>query len=87
MILLIALGYVRSDQDTLAIAILIFTVSISSASHVGFLVNHIDLSPNYAGIIMGICNTFANGMALIAPLLVGAIVTNSVSYIPYLVIH
>lgn len=87
MILLIVLGYVRSDQDSLAIVILIFTVSISSASHVGFLVNHIDLSPNYAGIIMGICNTFANGMALIAPLLVGAIVTNTVSYIFAYTLH
>ncbi|XP_034476782.1 putative inorganic phosphate cotransporter [Drosophila innubila] len=77
MILLIALGYVSKDQDTLAVVLLILTVGISSAAHVGFLINHIDLSPNFAGIIMGICNCIANFMSLAAPLVVGVIVTNN----------
>ncbi|KAH8306921.1 hypothetical protein KR044_001082, partial [Drosophila immigrans] len=74
--LLIALGYVPKDNDSLAVVLLIFTVGISSASHVGFLINHIDLSPNYAGILMGICNGIANFMSLAAPLLVGIVVTD-----------
>ncbi|XP_060656912.1 putative inorganic phosphate cotransporter [Drosophila nasuta] len=73
---LIALGYVTKEYDFLAVVLIIFTVAISSASHVGFLINHIDLSPNYAGILMGICNCVANLVALVAPLLVGAIVTD-----------
>ncbi|KAH8407686.1 hypothetical protein KR222_010729, partial [Zaprionus bogoriensis] len=77
MLLLIALGYVPKDQDTLAVFLLILTVGVSSASHVGFLVNHIDLSPNFAGIIMGLCNAFANSAGLVAPLIVGAIVTDN----------
>ncbi|XP_064542911.1 putative inorganic phosphate cotransporter [Drosophila montana] len=76
MCLLIALGYVPQHMDTLAVVLLTLTVGISSASHVGFLINHIDLSPNFAGILMGICNGIANFMSLAAPLLVGIVVTD-----------
>lgn len=82
MIMLIALGYVGKEQDTAAVILLILTVGISSAAHVGFLINHIDLSPNYAGILMGICNCVANLMSLAAPLVVGFIVTDNVSQFP-----
>ncbi|TDG48327.1 hypothetical protein AWZ03_005282 [Drosophila navojoa] len=75
--LLIALGYVPASMDTLAVVLLTFTVAIGSASNSGFLINHIDLSPNFAGIIMGICNCFANCMSLAAPLVVGGIVTDN----------
>ncbi|EDW02608.1 putative inorganic phosphate cotransporter [Drosophila grimshawi] len=76
MCLLIALGYVPQDKDTLSVVLITLTVGLISASHVGFLINHIDLTPNYAGIIMGICNCVANCMSLAAPLLVGVIVTD-----------
>ncbi|EDW61464.1 putative inorganic phosphate cotransporter [Drosophila virilis] len=76
MCLLIALGYVPRHMDSLAVVLLTLTVGISSASHVGFLINHIDLSPNFAGILMGICNAIANLMSLAAPLLVGIVVTD-----------
>lgn len=36
--------------------------------------NHIDISPNYAGTLMGLTNGAANIMSIIAPLLVGFIV-------------
>ncbi|KAL7737228.1 hypothetical protein ACLKA6_005410 [Drosophila palustris] len=73
----ISLSFQSQDQDTLAVVLLILTVGISSAAHVGFLINHIDLSPNYAGILMGICNCIANFMSLAAPLVVGVVVTNN----------
>ncbi|XP_017836066.1 putative inorganic phosphate cotransporter [Drosophila busckii] len=76
MCLLIGLGYVPKDNDTLAVVLLTSTVGITAATHVGFLINHIDLTPNFAGILMGICNAVANVMSLLAPLLVGVIVTD-----------
>ncbi|TDG48328.1 hypothetical protein AWZ03_005283 [Drosophila navojoa] len=76
MCLLIALGYVTKEQDTLAVVLLTFTVGINTACHLGFQVNHIDLSPNFAGTLMGISNTLASVMSLSAPLLVGVIVTD-----------
>ncbi|KAI8118081.1 putative inorganic phosphate cotransporter [Lucilia cuprina] len=76
MISLIGLGYVTADQTNLAIVLLTITVGINGATYLGFQVNHIDLSPNFAGILMGITNCAANIMSIIAPLIVGFIVTN-----------
>ncbi|XP_030556489.1 putative inorganic phosphate cotransporter [Drosophila novamexicana] len=76
MCLLVALGYVPKEQDSLAVVLLTLTVGINAACHLGFQVNHIDLSPNFAGTLMGISNGLASIMSLSAPLLVGVIVTN-----------
>ncbi|EDW02609.1 putative inorganic phosphate cotransporter [Drosophila grimshawi] len=76
MCLLVALGYVPKEHDTLAVVLLTLTVGLNSAIHLGFQVNHIDLSPNYAGTLMGISNALASIMSLSAPLLVGVIVTD-----------
>ncbi|XP_030381273.1 putative inorganic phosphate cotransporter isoform X2 [Scaptodrosophila lebanonensis] len=74
MISLIALGYVPSNHSNVAVALLTITVGISAATYLGFQVNHIDLSPNYAGTLMGITNAAANIASGIAPLASGAIV-------------
>ncbi|XP_018804061.1 PREDICTED: putative inorganic phosphate cotransporter isoform X1 [Bactrocera latifrons] len=76
VISLIGLGYVSADDITLAIVLLTVTVGINASTYLGFQVNHIDLSPNYAGILMGITNCAANIMSIIAPLIVGFIVTD-----------
>uniref|UniRef100_A0A0K8VMD7 Putative inorganic phosphate cotransporter n=1 Tax=Bactrocera latifrons TaxID=174628 RepID=A0A0K8VMD7_BACLA len=76
---LILLGYLREDQSSLAVGLLVILIGVNSAAYLGFLTNHIDLSPNFAGILMGVANCMANLMAVVAPLLVGFIVTDSVS--------
>lgn len=78
MVTLIALGYVNADQINLAIILLTITVGINGSTYLGFQVNHIDLSPNFAGVLMGITNCCANIMSIIAPLIVGFIVSNEV---------
>lgn len=75
---LILLGYLREDQSSLAVGLLVILIGVNSAAYLGFLTNHIDLSPNFAGILMGVANCMANFMGVIAPLLVGFIVTDSV---------
>ncbi|XP_017839852.1 putative inorganic phosphate cotransporter [Drosophila busckii] len=72
---LIVLGYV--PDATWGIVVLTFTVGISAATYLGFQVNHIDLSPNYAGTLMGITNGAANVMSGLAQIVVGSIVLNS----------
>ncbi|XP_017477909.1 PREDICTED: putative inorganic phosphate cotransporter [Rhagoletis zephyria] len=74
---LISLGYLRADQGDLAIALLTTTVTISTIAHFGFSVNHLDLAPNFAGTLMGIVNCSANVMSIIAPLVVGYVVTDT----------
>lgn len=41
-----------------------------------FFINHMDLSPNYAGTLLGITSAFGNVMSIIAPIFVGHIVTD-----------
>ncbi|CAD7015095.1 putative inorganic phosphate cotransporter [Ceratitis capitata] len=74
---LILLGYMRADQSNLAVGLLVMLIGVNSAAYLGFLTNHIDLSPNYAGVLMGVANCMANLMSVLAPLLVGFIVTNT----------
>ncbi|EDW09107.2 putative inorganic phosphate cotransporter isoform X1 [Drosophila mojavensis] len=74
MLSLIGLGYVPQENSVLAVVLLTLTVGISAATYLGFQVNHIDLSPNYAGTLMGITNAAANVMSGLAPLAVGQIV-------------
>ncbi|KAM7343118.1 putative inorganic phosphate cotransporter isoform 2-T3 [Cochliomyia hominivorax] len=76
MACLIGLGYMTEDKKTFAIVLLTIAVGLNAASICGFLVNHMDLSPNFAGLMMGITNCIANISSLCAPLVVGAIVND-----------
>ncbi|XP_068146982.1 putative inorganic phosphate cotransporter isoform X1 [Drosophila tropicalis] len=76
MVTLIGLAYVDTDESTTAVVLLCFTVGMNGSTYLGYQMNHIDLSPNFAGVLMGITNCVANIMSIIAPLLVGFIVTD-----------
>lgn len=73
---LIALGYMTEDTKDYAIVLLTIAVGFNAASLCGYLVNHMDLSPNFAGPLMGITNCVSNICSLVAPLVVGAIVSD-----------
>lgn len=74
------LGYVSANESDLAVVLLTVTVAISSITHFGWQVNHIDLSPHFSGTLVGLTNTAANVMSIIAPLVVGYIVTDPVIF-------
>ncbi|XP_011176613.2 putative inorganic phosphate cotransporter [Zeugodacus cucurbitae] len=74
---IILLGYVRADQSVLALGLLVIAVGTSTACNLGFLINQIDLSPHFGGIFMGVANLATNIMCLLAPLMVGFIVTDA----------
>lgn len=44
---------------------------------------HVDISPNYAGVIMGLSNFIPNFCSILAPLFVQLIVTDEVRYHKY----
>ncbi|BFG06418.1 putative inorganic phosphate cotransporter [Drosophila madeirensis] len=73
---LIGIGFLDSDQKTLAVVLMCANVGINAGNTIGSTINTIDLSPNHAGILMGIVNTAANVVPILTPLLVGIIVTN-----------
>jgi hypothetical protein len=78
---LLGLNFISTEDSAASVALLTVCVGLNGACYVGFQLNHIDLSPNYAGTLMGITSCLANIMSIIAPMLVGLIVTNEVSFL------
>ncbi|KAL7735904.1 hypothetical protein ACLKA6_002354 [Drosophila palustris] len=73
---LIGLGYMTADEKTGAIVLLTLAVGINAACFCGYLVNHMDLSPNFAGPMMGVTNGLAGVTSIVAPLIVGVILSD-----------
>ncbi|XP_076068349.1 putative inorganic phosphate cotransporter [Oratosquilla oratoria] len=63
---LIAMCFVDCDR-TLAVVALCFAAGLSGAAYSGYLSSHMDLSPNFAGTLMGITNTFASTSGFLVP--------------------
>uniref|UniRef100_A0A023ET50 Sialin n=1 Tax=Aedes albopictus TaxID=7160 RepID=A0A023ET50_AEDAL len=55
-----------------------FTIAVGMGAFAwsGFAVNHLDLSPKSAGVLMGISNTFATIPGIVSPILTGYITSN-----------
>ncbi|XP_076823695.1 sialin-like [Clavelina lepadiformis] len=69
---LIAAGYIGCDS-VLAVTFICFATLFNGLAFSGFYVNHIDLSPHYAGILMGLTNTWATIPGFLSPLVVGVL--------------
>ncbi|KAI8420167.1 hypothetical protein MSG28_008731 [Choristoneura fumiferana] len=76
---LLILSYLPPGHLTLAVVILTFTVGLNGAHYVGFLITHIDISPNFASTLMGITNGFGNIFSIMAPLSVSLVVKDETS--------
>lgn len=51
----------------------------SGAVYCGYFINHIDIAPNYAGILMAVTNTVATVPGILVPILVGRLVEKDVN--------
>lgn len=58
---------------------LVTAVGLGAFSISGYAVNHLDIAPQYAGILMGISNTFGTVPGIVSPLITGFIVQSGVS--------
>ncbi|XP_074033984.1 putative inorganic phosphate cotransporter isoform X5 [Leptinotarsa decemlineata] len=67
---------IRIDQPEMAVVLLVSAVAFNSACMSGFIVNHMDLSPNHAGILMGISNAISHCCAIMALLFAQYVVTD-----------
>lgn len=54
-------------------------VGLNGGIYSGFKINHLDLTPRFAGILMSITNCLANLAGLLAPLVAGILIDNKVS--------
>ncbi|XP_052388235.1 vesicular glutamate transporter 3-like [Carassius gibelio] len=69
--LLLVVGY--SHTRAVAISFLILAVGFSGFAISGFNVNHLDIAPRYASILMGISNGVGTLSGMVCPLIVGAL--------------
>lgn len=73
-IFMILSAYLMDPQ--LSVACITIAVGLGAFAWSGFAVNHLDVAPQYASILMGISNTFATIPGIVSPTLVGLIVTS-----------
>ena len=64
---LLLVGNLGSNR-IVTVSLLTAAVSIAAMCMAGFLVNHVDIAPQYAGILYGITNTVSTISGLLAPL-------------------
>jgi MFS transporter, ACS family, solute carrier family 17 (sodium-dependent inorganic phosphate cotransporter), other len=73
-IFLILAAYVKNT--TAIIVCITFGAALGALSICGFGVNHLDIAPQYASVLMGISNTVATIPGMVSPLIAGFIVTD-----------
>lgn len=67
-----------SSSASLAISLITIAIGSSAASNSGFMINNLDLSPNFAGSLMAIIGAIATLGSIGAPIMVGFVVTDIV---------
>jgi len=77
-IALIAASYTGCNPP-LTVALLTIGVGLNGGIYSGFKVNHLDISPRFAGILMSFTNCLANLAGLLAPMAAGHIIDKRVS--------
>lgn len=73
---LITLGYLECTQAILAVVILTMAVTLSAPVFSGYVVNHVDIAPPYAGVLFGISNTIAASTGFISPVVTSYLTPN-----------
>ncbi|XP_023161684.2 putative inorganic phosphate cotransporter isoform X1 [Drosophila hydei] len=72
---LIAASYTGCDR-ALTLAILTIGVGLNGGIYSGFKINHLDLTPRFAGFLMAITNCLANLAGLLAPIAAGNLIND-----------
>ena len=74
---LLGLSYLTGCNSESAVMWLVISVGFNGASYSGYQCNHMELSPNYAGTLMGITNMIGNFAGFITPYVAGVLVNNN----------
>ncbi|XP_019845822.2 putative inorganic phosphate cotransporter [Bactrocera dorsalis] len=74
---MIGIGFLDDTNRSWAIALMTMNVGFNGGITMGCVLSTIDVSPNHAGVVMGIVNTLTNVVSLFTPLVVGFVVTDA----------
>ncbi|XP_046544379.1 sialin-like [Haliotis rubra] len=77
-VLMLGVGYVGCNP-VMAVTLLTLGVGMSGFTLSGFSINHIDIAPRFAGILMGISNSFGTTTGFIGPVVVGVLTKDNPS--------
>ncbi|XP_046544368.1 sialin-like [Haliotis rubra] len=75
-VVMVGIGY-SGCHPMLTVALLCLGVGITGFTMAGYSVNHLDIAPHFAGILMGITNSFGTTTGFIGPSIVGALTNNN----------
>ncbi|XP_021099391.1 sialin isoform X2 [Heterocephalus glaber] len=67
-VFLVAAGFIGCDYS-LAVTFLTISTTLGGLCSSGFSINHLDIAPSYAGILLGITNTFATIPGMVGPVI------------------
>ncbi|KAH8337853.1 hypothetical protein KR067_006953 [Drosophila pandora] len=73
---LVALSYVSEKNVVGSLCCMVAAVAAISGQAIGSSLNHVDLSPNFAGLLFGISNTLMSAAGVVSPIVIGLTVTN-----------
>ena len=71
-------SYVGCDHTSLAVGLFSLAIGIQGLNGSSYGVNHLDIAPRFAGILMGISNSAGTIPGIIAPYVVGLLTDNQV---------
>ncbi|XP_076471836.1 sialin-like [Babylonia areolata] len=73
---LVGVGFVDCEHRSLAVVLLTIAVGFEGLSYSGYIVNHIDFGPRFAGVLFGITNTVSTVPGVVAPEVAGLLTPN-----------
>lgn len=76
MVCLMTVGF-NTEKRIFSVVLLTIAVTSLGAMYSGFMTNHIDIAPHFAGTLIAITNFFATIPGIIVPPIVGAIVDDN----------
>ena len=74
---MLVVGY--TTDKNIAVLALTLAVGFGGLAWSGFIVNHLDIAPRYASLLLGISNCFATIPGIVSPLIVGFVTVHEVS--------
>lgn len=80
LVCFVVLTYIGCDR-TVAVLLMTIAVTAIGGMFTGFLSNHIDIAPNYAGTLVAVTNTAATIPGIVVPFFVGWLTEADVSIV------
>ncbi|XP_067648945.1 sialin-like [Haliotis asinina] len=71
---MLLVGFIDDSNGTLALMLLIAGISLQNCTSVAFKINHLDIAPRFAGVIVGMTISCAMTVSLSAPLITSYVI-------------